>query len=232
MKDEMEEQQVFFGQRKIRLEGLFADSGQEIGAVISHPHPLMGGDMMNSVVEIMTQALFAGGISTLRFNFRGVGASAGSFDEGLGEQQDVLAALSFLEERNVREIVLAGYSFGAWVNALVLTGMNRHNALLVSPPIRLFDFDVQALRGKIGLIVCGNRDPFCPPEPIRIIADDLPCRLELIPHADHLFMTKERELAACITAFVGRWRAQREMTSLKCTEDSNGSTPRAKGERI
>ncbi len=232
MKDEMEEKQVFFGQRKIRLEGLFADSGREIGAVISHPHPLMGGDMMNSVVEILTQALFAGGISTLRFNFRGVGASAGSFDEGRGEQQDVLAALSFLEERNIREILLAGYSFGAWVNALALTGMNRQNALLVSPPIRLFDFDVQALRGKVGLIVYGDRDPFCPPEPIQIMADDLPCRLDRIPDADHFFTTKERELAACVTAFAERWRPLRDKTSLKYPRDSNGSALRVKGDRI
>ena len=57
-----------------------------MGAVISHPHPLMGGDMGNSIVETLAEALFAGGISTLRFNFRGVGNSTGTFDDGRGEQ--------------------------------------------------------------------------------------------------------------------------------------------------
>ena len=91
-----------------------------MGAVISHPHPLMGGDMRNPVVEILAESLFAGGLSTLRFNFRGVGMSEGVFDEGRGEQEDVLAAVTYLERQGIREIVLAGYSFGAWVNAGVI----------------------------------------------------------------------------------------------------------------
>lgn len=82
----MEEKIVFFGQGNIRLEGLYANAGGAMGAVVSHPHPLMGGDMGNSIVETLAETLFAGGFSTLRFNFRGVGKSTGTFDDGRDKQ--------------------------------------------------------------------------------------------------------------------------------------------------
>ena len=74
----MDEQTIFFGKENIRLEGRYAPSGGTRGAVISHPHPLMGGEMGNPVVEILSETLNACGISTLRFNFRGVGRSTGN----------------------------------------------------------------------------------------------------------------------------------------------------------
>ena len=204
----MEEKEVFFGRGTIRLEGLFAGTGGAIGAVVSHPHPLMGGDMGNSVVETLVETIFACGISTLRFNFRGVGKSTGSFDDGRGEQDDLLAALSFLEEEGIREILPAGYSFGAWVNAAVLDRRGLLPALFVSPPIDLFRFDFQAMRGRTGLIVCGDRDPYCPAERIKAVADALPCRLEIIPDADHFFQLREAALAASITDFAEQLGAQ------------------------
>lgn len=199
--DEMEGKKVFFGQGNILLEGLYANSGGAMGAVISHPHPLMGGDMSNSIVEILAETLFAGGISTLRFNFRGVGKSTGTFDDGRGEQDDVLAAVSFMEEKGIREILLAGYSFGAWVNASILNRRNLLPALFVSPPLNLFSFDFQTLRGKAGLIVCGDQDPHCPTERIKSVAAELACRLDIIPDADHFFQSRENDLAACINDY-------------------------------
>ena len=200
----MEEKKVFFGQGNIRLEGLYANAGGAMGAVVSHPHPLMGGDMGNSIVETLAETLFAGGISTLRFNFRGVGKSTGSFDDGRGEQDDVLAAVSFMEEQGIREILLAGYSFGAWVNAGILNRRNLLPALFVSPPINLFYFDFQTLRGKAGLIVCGDHDPYCPTERIKGVAAELACRLDIIPDADHFFQSRENDLAECISDFAMR----------------------------
>jgi len=197
----MEEKKAFFGHGNIRLEGLYAHSGIAMGAVISHPHPLMGGDMGNSIVETLAEALFAGGISTLRFNFRGVGKSTGTFDDGRGEQDDVLAAVSFMEEQGIREILPVGYSFGAWVNAGILNRRNLLPALFVSPPINLFSFDFPALRGKVGLIVCGNQDPYCPTERIKGVAAKLACRLDIIPDADHFFQSRENDLAECINDF-------------------------------
>jgi alpha/beta superfamily hydrolase len=197
----MDEQKLVFGNENIRLEGLYAPADGALGAVIAHPHPLMGGDMDNPVVGILSETLFACGITTLRFNFRGVGKSTGSFDEGRGEQDDLLAAASFLEEQGIREILPVGYSFGAWVNAGVLNRRDLLPAIFVSPPVNLLRFECQALRGRVGLIICGDQDQFCPLDKIRIVAAELSCRLDIIPDADHFFLSREQDLAACITAF-------------------------------
>jgi uncharacterized protein len=204
--NDMNEERVFFREGHVRLEGLYAYSGGIRGAVISHPHSLMGGDMWNPVVETVTQALFSAGFSTLRFNFRGVGESGGIFDEGRGEQEDLLTALTFLEDRGLKEILPAGYSFGAWVNAGVIGRRALAPALFVAPPIDLFPFDLKTLKNRVGLIICGDRDPYCPVDGVRIMATTISCRLELIPGADHFFMTRETELADCIATFARNGR--------------------------
>jgi len=202
----MGEKKVFFGQGHVRLEGLYAHSGGTLGAVISHPHPLMGGDMGNSIVGTLAETLFACGLSTFRFNFRGVGRSSGNFDDGRGEQYDVLSAVSYMEDHGVRAILPAGYSFGAWVTAGVLNRTNLLPAILVSPPIDLFGFDFQALRGRVGLIICGDQDPYCPTGRIKSVSAELDCRLEIIPDCDHFFGLRDRDLAACIRDFAARLR--------------------------
>lgn len=197
----MKEERVLFGRGDVRLEGLYAASGGSAGAVISHPHSLMGGDMGNSVVNILIESLFACGMSTLRFNFRGVGGSTGSFDDGRGEQDDALEAVSFMEDQKAQAILPAGYSFGAWVNAGILSRRNLLPAIFVAPPIDLFSFDIRALRGRVGLIVCGDRDPYCPAWKIKGVAAELVCRLDIVPGADHFFWSQEKELAASVSDF-------------------------------
>jgi uncharacterized protein len=204
------EQQVFFSGGDVSLEGLYSGLPGALGAVISHPHPLMGGNMRDTVVEILADAFFAGGISTFRFNFRGVGMSEGSFDEGQGEQEDVLTAISYLEEQGAQEIIPAGYSFGAWVNAGVIVRRNLLPAVFVSPPINLFPFDFKLLRGKIGLILCGDRDPFCPLDRARDGAAQMSSHLEIIAGADHFFQGRTKELAVRIDAFVKQLRQQKK----------------------
>ena len=198
---DMNEERVFFGEGRMHLEGRFATARGTRGAVISHPHSLMGGDMWNPVVETIAQALFTAGISTLRFNFRGVGGSVGSFDEGRGEQEDFLSALSFLEDRGLKEILPAGYSFGAWVTAGVLSHRALAPALFVAPPMELFPFDLETLRGRVGLIVCGDCDPYCPADGVRTMATALSCQLVFIPGSDHFFLSREAELTECIGNF-------------------------------
>jgi uncharacterized protein len=205
----MREQQVFFGSGGIRLEGLYSGSQGALGVVISHPHPMMGGDMRDTVVETLADAFSAGGISTLRFNFRGVGMSEGSFDGGQGEQEDVLAAISYLEGQGAQEIIPAGYSFGTWVTAGVIVRRNLLPAIFVSPPINLFPFDFRLLRGKIGLILCGDRDPFCPLDKARDGAAQISSHLEIISGADHFFQERTEELAVRIDAFVKQVRQQK-----------------------
>ena len=94
--------------------GLALGSGPE-GVVLVHPHPLYGGEMRNPVITAMMRTFQEHDWSTLRFNFRGVGASCGTYDEGRGEVDDLLAAVDCLRQEGVERVLLAGYSFGAWV---------------------------------------------------------------------------------------------------------------------
>ena len=197
----MKEERVFFGTGGQRLEGLYAAAEGTRGAVICHPHSRMGGDMDNPVVESVTQALSRAGFSTLRFNFRGVGQSAGAFDEGRGEQADVLSSVAFLEAHGATEVLPAGYSFGAWVITGVLGGKPLSPALFVAPPFAMFPFDFAALHGRVGLIVCGDRDPYCPAAEARAMAAEVSCRLEILTGEDHFFGWGLDKLGACVEAY-------------------------------
>ena len=121
----MAEERVFIQAGEMKIEGRLDNAPGEKAAIVTHPHPLYGGDMNNNVVEALVQAYREKGYTTLRFNFRGVGQSGGSFDEGIGEQEDVKAALAHLGELGKSSIDLAGYSFGAWVNAFGLKGFDH-----------------------------------------------------------------------------------------------------------
>ena len=110
-------ERITFLSEEYEIEGLLTQRDEKKGVVVTHPHPLYGGDMYNMVVESIVHVYQMKGYSTLKFNFRGVGRSQGAYDNGLGEQKDVLSALSFLADLGMDRIDLAGYSFGAWVNA-------------------------------------------------------------------------------------------------------------------
>ena len=132
-----------------RLEGYWHAGTTGKAAVITHPHPLYGGTMSNPVVETIQSAYQQYGHATLRFNFRGVGSSQGRFDNGVGEKDDVRAAIAYVAGMRIAAIDLAGYSFGAWVNAGVAAakGTAIHSMSMVSPPVGFIAFDnVNALK--------------------------------------------------------------------------------------
>ncbi|PIX18973.1 MAG: alpha/beta hydrolase, partial [Deltaproteobacteria bacterium CG_4_8_14_3_um_filter_51_11] len=110
MRNAVKERSLFLESGEIRLEALFAELQGARGAVITHPHPLYGGDMHNSVVEAAVSAYRESGISTLRFNFQGVGRSGGAFDQGLGERANVLSAVKSMSDSGRDKIDLVGYS--------------------------------------------------------------------------------------------------------------------------
>ncbi|MCU0585939.1 MAG: alpha/beta hydrolase, partial [Desulfobacterales bacterium] len=138
----------------LELEGMLERVAGRQGVVVTHPHPLYGGDMDNPVVLAVCRAFRRKGFSTLRFNFRG-------HDRGVGECDDVRAAGAFLSEQDVTEIDLAGYSFGAWVNAAAGAGFRR--LVMVSPPLAFIDFKPLAPLANLHLIVTGSRDEIAPP---------------------------------------------------------------------
>jgi len=191
----LQEKRIYFPSGELKLEGLYADTGHDRGVVISHPNPLMGGDMQNNVVESLVQAFYEKGYATLRFNFRGVGRSEGDHDNGMGEQDDLAGAMAFLESHGVKNIALAGYSFGAWVTANYLR--NRQavgQVVLIAPPVSVYEFSPGTLAGKIDLIVCGDKDPFCRSADILSFSTEVGSKSAFIPRTDHFFVGKEQDL--------------------------------------
>lgn len=128
-------------------------------AVVCHPHPLFGGTMQNKVVTTLSRALAEGGVPALRFNFRGVGASAGQYDEGNGETDDANAVASFGAERwPGRRLVLAGFSFGAYVALRLAQIRDTSRLITVAPPVDRFDFSTMHPPGCPWLLIQGDAD--------------------------------------------------------------------------
>ncbi len=186
----MAETQIHFLSGNIELEGLLNISSGVRGVAITHPHPLYGGSMHNNVVESLVRVYRQAGYSTLRFNFRGVGSSHGEYSDGTGEQEDVRSALRYLSERGKKVIDLAGYSFGAWVNALTRPPVDAvQRMIMVSPPVAFLDFGSAQPIPQLRLVIAGSRDEIAPPE---LIETTLPnwnpeAQLKIIDGADHFY---------------------------------------------
>ena len=178
------------------------------GLVLCHPHPLYGGDMDNPVVVRAAEVARESGLTTLRFNFRGVGGSGGSHDRGEGEQDDVLAALATLRAKAPGAALgLAGYSFGAWVSSRVAARDDALAALcLIAPPLAMFDWRAIPADGRAVLLVAGTRDPYCPIPDLDRLAEQLPrARVDHIEGADHFFFGKLFPLGESIRRWALSW---------------------------
>lgn len=198
----MTETTLFFASGDLRLEGALERVSDRKGVVITHPHPLYGGDMDNPVVLALRNAYRRKGFSTLRFNFRGVGNSNGRHDQGVGERRDVQAACACLAGLGMTDIDVAGYSFGAWVNAGVSEGFEH--MVMVSPPLAFIDFGPPAPIPNLGLIVTGSRDEIAPPAMIdRVRMDWNPATtFEVIPGADHFYSGFLKTLEDIVAAHI------------------------------
>lgn len=128
-------------------------------AVVCHPHPLHAGTMTNKVTHTVAKSFAEIGVTTLRFNFRGVGASSGEFDQGVGEVDDLLAAVDWLQARFPEApLWLAGFSFGSYV---ALSGQARAKAerlLLVAPPVAMFNFPSEGGVEIPWMVIQGSED--------------------------------------------------------------------------
>lgn len=192
------EEKVTFQSDGLKIEGLLEKGTGRYGVVITHPHTLFGGDMYNVVVESLAKCYRQKGFTTLRFNFRGAGRSQGQFDDGVGEQADIASAVSFLKEtHDIDDVDLAGYSFGAWVNAIACSkGMDINRLIMVAPPVAFIDFkDVDHLP-NLFLVVSGSNDEYAPPELIRKLlpAWNSSARMEVIDGGDHFFFSHSSDL--------------------------------------
>lgn len=159
-------------------------------AVITHPHPLYGGSLNNKVVHILSDTFNDMGVATVRFNFRGVGASAGGYDRGDGETQDLLAVVDWVRERHPEApLWLLGFSFGAFVALRAQKQARAAGLLLVAPPVAMFDFDELAAVQVPWVVVQGGKDEITEPEAVsRWVHQQLyPPHYVWMSDADHFF---------------------------------------------
>ena len=177
------------------------------GLVICHPHPLYGGDMDNPVVVRVAEIAQGAGVATLRFNFRGVGASGGVHGDGAGEQDDVVAALALLTGlAGESSIGLAGYSFGAWVAARVATAAPILPALaLVAPPLAMYDLAFLEDVPSHTLLLGGSRDQYCPVDRLERLGNRLGSRPEIVEGAEHFFFGKLFPLGKAVERWIRGW---------------------------
>ncbi len=198
--------------RGVTAEGLVhhgAANGLRAAVVFGHPHPQYGGTMHTKCVYQAAKALARIGCVVLRFNFRGAGKSAGSYDEGIGEQEDFRAALTVMQERYPgAPLWAAGMSFGSWVGLTVGAADPRVSLLLgVAMPISKYDFSAVATSPKPKFFIHGERDEICSVREIRefYARCEEPKDLAVIDTADHLFDGKVSDVADAVEDLLGDW---------------------------
>lgn len=197
--------EVIFAGPAGRLEGRYQPGKMENPpiAIILHPHPQYGGTMNNKIVYNLFQAFVDRKFATLRFNFRGIGRSQGTYDNGIGELSDAAAALDWLQSLNpnANRCWIAGYSFGAWISMQLLMRRPEVSGFLsVSPPANVFDFSFLAPCPSSGLIVHGSRDETVPEKDVATLAEKLRAQRGIdidyrkIPGASHFYENKLERL--------------------------------------
>ncbi|MFY9619435.1 MAG: alpha/beta fold hydrolase [Pyrinomonadaceae bacterium] len=193
-----------------RLEAILKEPRGEVRgvALVLHPHPLGGGTMHNKVVFRAAAALNEAGLITLRVNFRGVGQSTGTHDEGYGEQDDVRAGLDYLAEKYPeQEITLCGFSFGARVGLEVGIADNRVMRLIsIGTPVDKYDFSFLEQCRKPILFVHGESDEYGNVNRLREIVERIAshtlAELYVIKGAGHFFDDQLDELKRVIVEWV------------------------------
>jgi alpha/beta superfamily hydrolase len=178
------------------------DGEPRAAAVFAHPHPLHGGTMHTKAVYQSSKALARIGVACLRFNFRGVGRSSGSFDAGPGEMDDFRAALDYLIDRYpTLPLWAGGFSFGSWAATTVGAEDPRVSLLLaVGPPVDRYDFMPMKQSEKPKFIIHGEEDELISIKHVRRFYSDChePKELVVIDAASHLFDGKTSEVGEAI----------------------------------
>jgi hypothetical protein len=188
-----------------RIEGRYHPSkmkGAPI-AIILHPHPQFGGTMNNPIVYQLYYVFANRGFSVLRFNFRGVGRSQGSFDHGQGELSDAASALDWAQTINTeaKTCWIAGFSFGAWIGMqLLMRRPEVEGFISIAPQPNLYDFSFLAPCPSSGLIIHGDKDAVAPMKDVTGLVDKLKAQKgivieqQIVPAANHFFDSKIDDL--------------------------------------
>lgn len=171
-------------------------------ALVAHPHPLQGGTLDNKVAQTLAKTFFALGYAAVRLNFRGVGASAGVFDHGIGETEDALAALAHAQQRFGGDlpVVLAGFSFGTYVQTRVAARVSAERLVLVGPAVGRFDL---AAVPADTIVVHGEEDDVVPLADVFAWARPQALPVIVFPGCGHFFHGRLPQLQSVIA---GLWR--------------------------
>jgi alpha/beta superfamily hydrolase len=200
-------------------------------ALLLHPHPQHGGTMNNKVVYQLYQMFVRRGFATLRFNFRGVGRSQGSFDRGEGELSDAASALDWLQTQNQDAPMcwIGGFSFGAWIGMQLLMRRPEITGFLsVSPPANMYDFSFLAPCPASGLITHGDKDDIVPQESVtELIAKlakqkDVIIDFQVLKGATHFYNEHLEELEQTVTDYLDRRTAEIEAALAAEIEELEG----------
>ena len=179
-----------------RLEALYRELQDPAGvAVVCHPHPLGGGTLHNKVVFRAARGLENANVATLRFNFRGTGASAGRHEEGDGEQEDVLTAIEWVKRKHPgAKLFVGGFSFGAWVSSRVACELPEVDAMfLIGTPVNKYDFEYLRHCERPILFVHGTQDEHGDVAKLEKLVQNIRnAEFVIITGADHFF-TKQLE---------------------------------------
>jgi alpha/beta superfamily hydrolase len=194
---------IEFPSGDLRLEGeLHLPPGATGAAVICHPHPLYGGNMDNNVVLALDDGFRRAGCATLRFNFRGVGASEGGYESGVGEQDDLRAAATeILSRTGAANVAVAGYSFGAMMAAHAgpaIAALAR--LVIVAPPLSFGGLGPLAACAVPKLFIVGDRDSYCSLADLTSALAGVvePKRVLVLRGADHFFAGHEDAIARAL----------------------------------
>jgi uncharacterized protein len=176
-----------------------ADAPAKGLALICHPHPVHGGTMDNKVVQTLAKAFSEMGCAVMRFNFRGVGASSGTFDDGIGETEDAAASLSYaqamLPQSAGLPLIAAGFSFGCFVQSRLLPRSNPSRLVLIGPAVKRFEIaDVP----KGTLVVHGEEDDVVPLADVMNWARPQALPVTVFPGAGHFFHGRLLELKTTV----------------------------------
>lgn len=196
-----------------RIEGKYiqSDNPNAPAALVLHPHPLHGGTMNNKVVYNLYQSFVENNFSVLRINFRGVGRSEGTFDNGIGELTDAATALDWLQLQNynTNNFWIAGFSFGSWIGMqLLMRRPELQGFISISPPVNKYDFSFLSPCPAPGLILQGDQDSVVPEDAVDTLVKKLERQrgtdidYRVIAGADHFFRTKIDELKENVSEYI------------------------------
>lgn len=187
-----------------------ADDARPLIAVVCHPLPTEGGTMHNKVVTMVARALRELGATTVRFNFRGTGASEGSFDHGVGERQDLAAVVAWVRAAHPQATLwLAGFSFGSFVSLSSAAQLQPDALISIAPPVagRGWDFSQIQIPDVPWLVVQGDADEIVDAQAVYAWIEELARKPQLVRMVDtsHFFHRKLIDLRGAIQHEVKGW---------------------------